>query len=338
MENTKIDVCVCLYGKPYHTILAIKSLLKFSRQHIGTIYVVEEMKQPQGDLNGGYLLRQVFANEPVVFFKPSQFYNLGALDAAQVRVDEAYRYSIPYQYVLEKSDKKYVMVMHNDCLFHGDIVEKMLSLFAENNPKLAGVGPIGQCWNCPAFFEKKCDGATYDKFKPSQQEASELMARHEIPRREITERLIAENRVHPLPECRLNEYAALIDTEIYRKTTLPLGDNVTYAGAWDGNDWGTVWFYQMVNQGFDFKHIVLEDYAKHAPFNSVGNGISAYSNKSLYWETERLAKEHLDTVYGGIPKATLTTQVLSSCNSLKHFTKKKLLAVYFAVRKIAGMN
>lgn len=236
LNKIKVDVCVSLFGKPYHTILAIKSLLKYSREHVGIIYVIEERKQSQKDINGIFLLKEALKNESIVYFKPKYFYDLGNLDYQRVKSDTNYRYSIPYQYALEKSDKKYVLVIHNDCLFHGDIIGEMLQEFKEGNKNLAGVGPIGQCWNCPAFFESKCNGATYDKFMPSKQELTALINRHEIPRREITERLIAEGRVHPLPECRLNEYAALLNTAIYRKSTLPEGKNVTYAGAWDGND------------------------------------------------------------------------------------------------------
>jgi hypothetical protein len=293
MSNPKIDVCVCLYGKPYHTILAIKSLLKYSRQHIGVIYVVVEKQQPQNDINSFYLLEEALKGEPVVFFRPKHFYDLGKLERARVVADEDYRHCIPYQYTLEKSDKAYIMVMHNDCLFHGDMVGKMLETIQENAEPLAGVGPIGQCWNCPAFFEKKCYGTHYDQFVPTQQELTELINRHEIPRREITERLIAAGRVHPLPECRLNEYAALINTDIYRKTTLPLGNNITFAGVWESNDWGTEWFYEMVNQGHQFKHLTLEDFATHAPFNPIGNGISAYSRADIYTQSEALAKAHL---------------------------------------------
>jgi hypothetical protein len=322
--NRKVDVSVCFYGKPFHTILAIKSLLKYSKQHINKIYITIEKKQPQNDLNGIFLVKQMLKHEPVVYFEPKYFYNLGKLDEGKVRLDEDYRYHIPYQYVLEKSNCDLVMVMHNDCLFHDDMVGKMLEIFEENAGKLAGIGPIGQCWNCPAGFEKKCNSKTFDEYHPTKQELIELMGRHNIPRPEITMKLINENRLHPLPECRLNEYASLINTSIYRNTTLPKWNNVTYAGAWDGCDWGTVWFYQMVNQGYKFKHLTLEDYATHAPFNEIGNGISAYGKAEIYWNSENLAKNYLMENYYQDVSPNVKTRLFSSINTFKFNTKKAI--------------
>lgn len=329
----KVDVSVCLYGKPYHTILAIKSLLKHSREHINKIYVTVEKNQPQKDSNGMYLLKQVLKDEPIVYFKPKYFYNLGELDFERTRNDAKYRYQIPYQYAFEQSDQEYVLVIHNDCLFHDDAVGKMLDTFEKGPEKLAGTGAIGQCWVCPAAFENKCKSSTFDQYKPTKSELIEMMNRHDIPRREVTMRLINEDKIHPLPECRLNEHAALISTAIYRESSLPKGNNVTFAAGWGGNDWGTVWFHQMVNQGYIFKHHRLEDFATHSPFNSLGNGISAYSNVDIYWNSEELAKKHLLENYNVSLTPKPKTKVLSAINTVKVSTKRVLVKMINRFRK-----
>ncbi|MFN3590091.1 MAG: hypothetical protein ACK4UP_11980 [Spirosomataceae bacterium] len=327
--TSQIDVNVCFYGKPYHTILAVKSLLKFSRQHINKIYITVEKKQPQQDDLGIFLVKQALKNEPIVYFYPDYFYNLGELDTQKVKESSAYRYQIPYQYVLEKSDRPFVFVMHNDCLFHGDMLGKMLDTIQKSNKEIAGIGPIGQCWNCPASFENLCDSSKFMEFKRSKEELTELMNRHTIPRPEITMRLINEGKTHPLPECRLNEYASLINTKIYRENCLPHGPLVSYAGNWGGNDWGTVWFYQMVNQGFHFIHQRLEEFAKHAPFNEMENGISAYSNKNLYLESEMQAKKYLEEVYSIPLTLSFKNQILQNLFSLKIKFKRKIGQLLF---------
>lgn len=326
----KVDVSVCYYGKPYHTLLAIKSLLKYSVQHINKILITVEKKQPQNEIGGIYVLRDGLKGLPVEYFYPRYFYNLGDIDEQRARVDEAYRFQIPYQYPLERSEMPFVFVMHNDCLFHGDMLGAMIDTIQKQTKPVAGIGPIGQCWNCPASFEGLCQSSHFMDFKKSTSYLMDLMARHDIPRREITERLISEGKTHPLPECRLNEYASLINTALYKEHCLPRGPLVTYAGNWGGNDWGTVWFYQMVNQGMHFVHQTLEEFATHAPFNEVGNGISAYGNQSLYVVSEQRALDFLVREYGFSPKLTLKIKGLQSLAKLKQKAKKVYLKVRYA--------
>jgi hypothetical protein len=330
----KIDVSVCLYGKPYHTALAIKSLLKHCQKHIDKIYVTVEKKQPQNDTDSHIVLKDLLKDiDCIEYFYPKEFYNLRILNKESLINNQEERYSVPYQYVLEKSDKDFVFVMHNDCLFHGDMIGHMIDIINNSKEPLTGVGPIGQCWNCPAAFAKLCNGAIYDQFKPSQEEALRLINEYKIPVYHITERLISEGRYYPMPECRLNEYASLINTQIYRETSLPLGKNVTYAGAWGGCDWGTVWFYEMVNQGFKFKHVTLEEFATHAPFNPVGNGISAYSRKDLYFQSEEKAKNHLKETFG-IDEFSASTKINSQLNKSFYFLKSVLLKIYLKIMKL----
>ncbi|WP_373513957.1 hypothetical protein, partial [Persicitalea sp.] len=280
MIPSKVDVSVIYYGKPYHTILSILSLLKFSREHINKIFVTVEKNQPYNTF--GDIYKVIQAVEGLItteLYYPTLFYNLDTLDPDRVKNEQNLRWSIPYQYALENSAMNYLFIMHNDMIFHRDMIGEMLPVL-KGDAQMAGVGSIGQCWSCPANAAKLCSGAVYDQYIPGQTEAIALHEAYDTPRKLKDIEILKTGRVHPLPECRLNEYACMIDLEIYRKTTLPYGDNVCFGGNWGFTaDLGTGWFHQMVNQGYQFKHFVLEDYAVHSQFNPVGQGIVAYSNR-----------------------------------------------------------
>lgn len=331
--SIKVDINVCYYGKPYHTIAAIRSLVRHSRVHINKIFITIEKKQPKNDEFGIYILKKALRKDNIHYIYPTYFYNLGDIDVERARLDAAYRYQLPYQYVLENSTQEFVFIMHNDCLFHGDMIGKMISTIQQSKKLVAGIGPIGQCWNCPASFEKRCDPTEFMNFQASSAELISLMDRHPIPRKEITLRLLQEGKTHPLPECRLNEYAALLNTRLYRSNSLPRGSNIAFAGNWGGNDWGTVWFYEMVNRGFHFIHQPLEEFATHAPFNEINNGISAYSNERLYQLSERRAKEYCERHFSMDFKPTIQLQFLILFAKTRNWLKRTIIHLLYSRKK-----
>lgn len=282
------------------TIIAIKSIMNYSRQHIDKIYLSHEQVQPHGDWSGLHKVIDYFRGEPVTFIVQRPYYFLApdAGDVERAIRDKKYRHSIMYQYALESTDKPYLCVIHNDMLFHGDMIGPMLAAFDEQ-PELAGTGAIGQCWSCPASaaWGGKCSSTTMDEYRPTKEEAIALHKAYDTPRKKIDLEVIEAGRVHPLPECRLNEYTALINIGIYRQSTLPVGDVGCYGGGWKGADLGTTWFYEMFNRGYKFKHFVLEDYVKHAPFDDSGSGSIAYSKSDRYWKAERLAVDYINENY-----------------------------------------
>lgn len=135
------------------------------------------------------------------------------------------------------------------------------------------------------------------QYRPGKEEAIALHKAHNTPRQQIDIEIIEAGRVHPLPECRLNEYTALINVALYRQQTLPIGDIGCYGGGWMGADLGTVWFHDMINRGFTFKHIALETYAKHSPFDDSGAGSVAYLKADRYWKSEQKAIEYINANY-----------------------------------------
>jgi hypothetical protein len=300
-----VDAAIAFYGKPFQTIVAIRSLLQHSGQHIDKIYLADERQQPHGDTSGIYRVISYFRKRGVslMVHRPRYFLPPNPGDVERARTEAAYRHSIMYQYALEHTDKPYLVVLHNDMLFHGDMIGDMLNAFANKPAKLAGTGAIGQCWSCPAShaWAGLCSSETMRQYVPNQAEALLLHQTHDTPRRGLDIEIIADGRVHPLPECRLNEYCAMLDVSIYRAETLPVGNIGCYGGGWQGADLGTTWFYQMFHQGYQFKHFVLEKYVKHAPFDDSGSGSVAYSRQERYWAAEAQARQYLAKLDGTEP-------------------------------------
>lgn len=293
---TQADVSIIYYGKPYQTLVSLLSLLKFSAAHVRTVHITVEKKQPHDEVNGIYtVLAGLRGKVEVQTYYPKYFYNLGGIDRERVRTDADYRWMLPYQYPLERAGQPYLFILHNDMLFHRDMLGELLTRIQAES--LTGIGSIGQCWSCPAGpdWGNRCNGFKFQEYVPDQVEAIALHETHATPRQQLDLAILRDGRVHPLPECRLNEYACLIDTATYRAQTLPLGEAPCFGGTWHGADLGTSWFHAMVNRGFQFRHVVLEDYARHSPFNPVGQGIQAYSKLDNYRLSEAGALAYLQT-------------------------------------------
>ena len=141
----KIDVCLNVYGKPYQTIITLKSLLKHSSQHIDKIYLIEEEKQPNDyDFE---LIKNEVNYDGLVRFKPKQFLWILITDLNLYHTDNDYKMSLRYEYGLNNTDKSHMLLIHNDVLFQKDIVGELLN----KDENLFGIGRVGQCWNCPLF-------------------------------------------------------------------------------------------------------------------------------------------------------------------------------------------
>ena len=110
--------------------------------------------------------------------------------------------------------------------------------------------------------------------------------------------IVDPERPWPLPECRLNEWAALINLSIARPATLPHGPAIPI-GALHGLDIGTAWFHHVVNSGHSVAHFDIGPYATHAWASSTGAGRPALFDHALYDRGEALAAEHLREHFPG---------------------------------------
>ncbi|QRR01996.1 hypothetical protein [Dyadobacter sandarakinus] len=303
--SQKVDVSIAFYGKPYQAIVTIKTLMLHSRQHIDKIYLSRERKQPHDDYAGIFKIIDYFRNDPdvrLVVQYPYHHLGLGVKDLERAKTDTRWRQSIMYQYALETTDKKYLCIMHNDMLYHGDMIGDMLETFAASPESLAGVGSIGQCWSCPAGpdWGNRCNSYKFEEYVPDKEELLELTAAYDTPRQAIQLDVIRNGRVHILPECRLNEYCAMIDVEKYRKETVPHGEIGCYGGNWGGIDTATIWSHDMYRKGYTFRHLHLENYTTHAPFDGTGSGTKANTSSDIYWNAERNAEKFIEENYGPI--------------------------------------
>ena len=97
----------------------------------------------------------------------------------------------------------------------------------------------------------------------------------------------------PLPECRLNEWTALINMKVARPLTMPVGNAVPF-GAFFGLDIGTRWFNDVLNMGHTVKNFDITGLADHAWAGSVRSGHAALLKEDEYHFSEKVAREYLE--------------------------------------------
>lgn len=270
----KIDVIINVFGKPWQTICTLKSLLKHSGKHIDKIYLIKELKQPYGE-NIDFI-SDYFSNLEI--YTPKK-YSFTSFNLDHNNQDQ--RFIVRYQYGIENSNKKFVFVTHNDVLYTDDIIGDMLNLIGDS----VGIGEIGQCWNCPAKEAGLCSGEKFYEWNPSYDDILKLSLPHVRTRLEMINR----NQPKPLPECRLNEWASLLNREIIMKESKPNG-SVSLFGQY-GLDLGTSWFREMHLKGYKFV-----DYRKNYShgFWTKTSGYFAQLNQNVYNDGEVNAKKYFE--------------------------------------------
>jgi hypothetical protein len=285
-----VDVVVNVYGKPYQTAVSLWSLMKFSQKHIGKIYVILEKTQPDGfDEN---LLKRLLVGLPIEYYTPPYFFGWwegrrkGLINKILLKF-KAYRYSIRYQYAWEKSKAPFLFLMHNDMLVFDDLIGHYLTKIGSH----VGIGQIGQCWNCPAF-QTHCDGNRYWDFRPSAQQMVDLYAGRPDSRANVHGLVGLDQGSWPMPECRLNEHAALIQMSVAKPITCPNG-TVQPIGIKNRIDIGISWFNGMSLAGFRMVNESYEPFAKHAWTNGTDCGHASLFDLDQYAREEEVAKQEL---------------------------------------------
>ena len=281
-----VDVAINVYGKPYQTLVTLKTLMLHSGHHIDKIYFVQE-RQPSWGANCDIVFRN-FDN--IKLFIPKYFLYIYFAERERYS-DEDYRFSIRYQYAWEHTDKKYLFVTHNDMLYKSDIIGEMLNVL--RNGEYVGVGQIGRCWDCPAYHGKKCNGDKYSGYTPTYEEVMDLIKKFPHRKSDLHDPLIDKKHPMPLPECRLNEMACLINLREIKHEVIPYG-TIDPFGAYVGTDLGTKWFKELTMRGYKFKNIDIYQYCKHAWGQFLGHETSCNSN--LYTIAEDEAAAYLEDV------------------------------------------
>jgi hypothetical protein len=285
-----VDVIINVYGKPYQTAVSLWSLMKFSKKHIGKIYVILEKKQPEGFDES--LLRSLLAGLPVEIYTPPFFFGWwegrrkGLVNQILLWF-KSYRNSIRYQYAWEKSKAPFLFLMHNDMLIFDDLIGHYLSKIGP----YAGIGQIGQCWNCPAFGSH-CDGDRYWDFRPTPQEVVDLYESRPEGRAIVHGLVGLDQKSWPMPECRLNEHAALIQMSLAKPVTSPRG-SIQPIGIKNKLDNGIPWFHGMSQKGYRMINESYEPFAKHAWTNGTDCGHASLFDQDQYNQEEEIAKQEL---------------------------------------------
>ena len=301
--KVKVDVLINVFSKPYQTALALLTLLQHSGEHIDKIYFHEEPAHSLFERNGHSKLIR-YLSEKIVHYIPQYWITNEESDPSRL-MEEKYRLSVRYQYGFEKSDKKYVLFMHNDAYAKADVVAFLLHEIGD----YSGVGQIGQCWWCPAAQNKLCQPESYLACRPDFQSLNALYTDgfHPLERRAYHYGWGEQFKKYPwpLPECRLNEWCALVDREKTRPHTLPLGKAVPLgmqvpSGACIGEnfdepvnlDTGVQWFRDLSHQGHKFKHVNIYDHVEHAK-----KGRDALLGPEKYVLAEMTAKSLLESCF-----------------------------------------
>ncbi|MDR3569352.1 MAG: hypothetical protein P4L43_15095 [Syntrophobacteraceae bacterium] len=271
-EANSVDVIINVYGKPWQTLCTLKSLLKHSGDRIDKIYIIKEKQHPYGD-NVDWIC-EYFDN--VLIFTPDTYkYWYKRVNCYFKRC----RYRVRYQYGIENSNKTFVFITHNDVLYTGDILGDMLSGIGDN----AGIGEIGQCWNCPAQVKGVCSGERFNEYNPSYNDVIKLG----LPYIRTVQDKIDRKNPKPLPECRLNEWACLINRNIVMRECRPNGDSPLFGQT--GMDSGDIWFRSLHIKGYKFAY--YKKHYKHCYWSSEP-GYGTQLSKELYVRAEENAKSY----------------------------------------------
>jgi len=284
-----VDVAINALGRPYQTLLSILSLAKHNSEYIDTIYLIIDADTPKSYRKKFDMINHI-DNLKIEFFTPSVSYNYYD-NVVGMYNDYDARMGIRYQYAWENTDKKFLFISHNDCLYTGNIIKGMVDKINNN----IIIGHLGVCWNCPASWAGCCGRGKYQEYKPSYQELVVLFQNAEVPNNRIFEFRCDKTdfnekyRKHPwpLPACRVNEWACLVNIEKARAITVPHGEATPFgATTYIGDilvDTSCEWFHDVNVMGYTGKDFPVEAYVKHE------FGLRSMYSKDEYFKRESKA-------------------------------------------------
>ena len=269
-----VDVALQVFGKPCQTALSLLSLLRHCGQWIHRIFLVVENARPKFDDLAVTVLADLDPRMETVLL--SGWLGMDAADMSRMRED-GYRQSVRYQYAWERTGMDYLLVIHNDVVFTGDVIAPMLPLLREH----IAIGPVGQCWNCPACREhivtaldinggRACRRERYDDFSLS---FADLDAMYRFARRRgehirdfLKHPWAAEFRKKPwpLPECRVNEWCCLVNMRVARGKTVPFGVARPFGAAASHADTAVAWFRDVNQLGERARHFDIRPFVTHS--------------------------------------------------------------------------
>lgn len=277
-DVNRVDVALNVFAKPYQTALSVLSLLDHSNERIDRIFFQFEPAGSRYDKVPPYAIAH-YLGERAVIFQPDIWLECAPVEPARL-ADPVYRFSIRYQHAFEHTDKRYLVLVHNDVFVVRDLVSALL----EQAHGFFAVGGIGQCWNCPAsdaglvnaagLGNAACCPDGYFDFRPDYDGLRRLYALGRemgFPQRAYDLGWQAQYAhaafAWPLPECRVNEWGCLVDVAATRQYVAPLGPVLPF-GAFEAcgavtYDTDVAWFRELSRLGLRARHVDIAPYLRH---------------------------------------------------------------------------
>jgi len=295
----RCDVALNIFAKPYQTALSILSLLANCREQIQTIWLQFEPAGSRFDTTSPYAIAYYLRDElkvPCVIFQPEIWFDCDVAEYKRLHED-AYRLGLRFEYAMEHSPSRLLFLMHNDVFIQRNLLAAMIQEMGD----AFAIGPLGQCWNCPAsstslmaqaLQRPPCRPESYATSQMPYKELSSIYALADSTKhykRSYSDGLAEcfQDQPWPLPECRINEWACLLDLTKTRPLTLPEGAALpvgAYAQCGSHTlDIGVAWFRAMHAHGLRAKHFATEGWLTHW----VGTG---HKSRLRYTQAEEHAK------------------------------------------------
>ncbi len=276
----KVDVAINVFAKPMQLSLSILSLLQHSGASIGKIWLQYEPMGSKFDSISPYCIAkylQEVLEFPVEIFQPEIWLARGIPDADML-ADTNSRLAIRYQYAFENSQSRLLFLTHNDVFILQDIIRPL----AEGIGDCFAIGSLGQCWNCPAanadimadvMGAPPCTPDTYENARPDH---GQLLALYQkAAEKGVFARAYDADgfggefsrQPWPLPECRINEWAFMLNLEKTRPHSAPFGPALPPGAfgrcASENLDIGVPWFRAMHDLGMRAKNFPIDKYLRH---------------------------------------------------------------------------
>lgn len=275
-DDSKADVALNIFAKPFQTALSLLSLTKWSGSHIGEIWLQFEPMGSRFDSLPPYYIAEYLSsvlNYTVHISQPDKWLKRQSVTLEELS-DPALRSSVRYQTAMSQSTARFLFITHNDVFILKDIIGDMLQ-------KIDGafaIGPLGQCWNCPASREDvtqktmgcaPCSPLRQLEIRPTWEQLGELYATarrlgHFVrPYDENGFSADFRRQPWPLPECRINEWACLLNLDMSRSVP----DNFPFGAFKDCGghnlDTGVAWFRSMYAAGYQARNFDISKYLRH---------------------------------------------------------------------------
>lgn len=310
MMQKKVDVLINVFAKPYQTALSLLSLMRHSGHWIDRIWFV--IDRPEGTaFTGRQFVLDMLPN--IELYEPQESRWIKHADFSRIG-EESYRHSLRYQYGWEKTDKDWVLIVHNDINIKGDVVGRLMDSIGEG----VAAGQVGMCWVCPAHHHGLCSPERYLDYRPGLKEFLSIAA---APKGTVLTDVVnymvcpeLRRQPWPLPPCRVNEWCALVNMVKARPLTMPFGEVRPYGSyVFDGvlkeplpgeeylefknnlgivYDIGVSWFRDMHRRGLSCTHVDISPLLDH------WWGVKSRYDDALYRENELRARGILESDYG----------------------------------------